>query len=175
MAEPFIGEIKVWALPFAPKDWAICNGQTMSIAENSALFALIGTRYGGNGRTTFNLPDFRGRIAVGWDLGLYDLGQMYGFEDIILSSQQMPAHSHLIKVNDSPGQASYPNTDTEYFSNNGLIGGVDRYTTDDTNLVSLAGETMPAAAGSSLYHPNIQPSIVCNYCISLKGLFPSRN
>lgn len=178
MAEPYLGEIKLWAFNWAPKDWAICDGRLLSINQNQALYSLLGTTYGGDGRTNFALPDLRGRIAVGWDYGAtgqYNLGARYGFEDITLSTAQMPAHNHGIRVNATEGDRSFPDDDQDYFSNNAADKTDFRYASPNNNITTLSPETMPTSAGGGLSHTNIQPSIVGNYCISLKGVFPSRN
>ena len=167
MSEPFLGEIILFAGNFAPRGWAFCNGQILSIAQNTALFSILGTTYGGNGVTTFALPDLRGRVPVhpgqGPGLSQYDLGQVGGSETVTLSVNELPQHTHR-----------QPATNAEQTTNrpNGALparGGVYGAVSDD----SLLGPTTPA--GGNQPHNNIQPYLALNYIIALEGIFPSRN
>lgn len=166
MSEPFIGEIKMFSYNFPPRTWALCNGQLLAINQNQALFSLLGTTYGGNGTTNFALPNFQGRTPISRG-GSFVQGQTGGLENVTVLSTQMPAHTHtLVASNSGPSQGS-PNG--SYLST---------FTTD--NAYSGAGTSNTAmaptgTAGATQPHPNIQPSLVINFCIALQGIFPSRN
>ncbi|PYR73730.1 MAG: phage tail protein [Acidobacteria bacterium] len=168
MATPFISEIKIISWNYPPKGWAFCNGQLMPINQNQALFALLGTSYGGNGQTTFGLPDFRGRVPVhvGSQLGIN--GQSGGEEFHTLQIPEMPAHTHV-------AQAQPANADTG-IPNNNMLAGVPTfaYRTSLTNLTSLKPSCVTPAGGSQP-HENRQPYLVLNFVIALVGVFPSRN
>ena len=168
--EPFLGQLMLVPYNFAPQGWAFCNGQIMSIAQNSALFSLLGTTYGGNGQTTFALPDLRGRVAIsagqGPGLQNYSLGEVAGSESITLISTQMPAHTHLVGASTGSAQATpdnaFPGSDTS------------------TQIYDLAASTtmnpqMIQPAGGSQPHENRQPYLVLNYIIALQGIYPSRS
>jgi microcystin-dependent protein len=171
MSEPFLGEIRTFGFNFAPQGWAFCNGQTLPIAQNTALFSLLGTFYGGNGQTTFNLPDLRSRVAIhqfaGPGLSSYSLGQTGGTESVTLTSGEMPAHTHQAFANGAPGTSTRPD------------GAVPARTTADIYAGASDGTAMNAGmignAGANLPHGNIQPFLVLNFCIALQGIFPSRN
>jgi microcystin-dependent protein len=170
--EPFLGEIKLVPYNFAPRGWAFCDGQILSIAQNTALFSLIGTTYGGNGQTTFALPDLRGRVAIevgqGPGLSNYDLGQVGGEESHTLTQGEMPAHTHVAAADASNGSADTPT---------GLLparnpAGIPAYGgTANAALSALA----IAPAGGSQPHNNLQPYLGLHYIIALEGIFPSRN
>ena len=172
MANPYMSEIQLFAFPFAPKGWALCNGQTMAIAQNQALFALLGTNYGGNGTTTFNLPDLRGRTAICYGKSStgtsYNLGQADGEENHSLTIQEMPSHNHIMQGTTAQADQNAPNGFL-------LAGG------GSAPLFAVAQDrTQPAqnfiaGTGMSQGHPNIQPYLVLNYCIALNGIFPPRN
>ena len=158
MAEPFLGEIRCFGFTFAPTGWAMCNGQLLPIAQNTALFALLGTTYVGNGQTTFALPDLRGRVGMHIGNG-HDQGASAGEETHTLSTQEMPNHMHDIRSGDD---------ETTNRPSGALAakGGVYTKTPSGTMAPS-------AAAGGSLPHNNLQPYLVLNYCIALQGIFPS--
>jgi microcystin-dependent protein len=183
MSEPFLGEIKMFGGTFAPRNYAFCNGQLMSIQQNSALFAILGTTYGGNGVQTFGLPDLRGRVPMHWGQGLglsnYVQGEVGGVESVQLSSTQMPAHNHvaLVSVQCNPDDASVgtptgnvlaiPNTST---------GAVNAYTPPAGGNSNLGGVSASISiAGGSLPHENRQPFLTVSFIIALNGTFPSRN
>lgn len=169
MAEPFIGQIQSFGFNFAPRNWAMCNGQILSIAQNTALFSLLGTTYGGNGQTTFALPDLRGRTSLhqGQGPGLTNrtIGEVSGSETVTLINSEMPMHNHLVnasagtKLNTTPG------------GNN--LGGATIYT--NAALDSVMDPAMITPSGGSQPHNNMQPYLVINWCIALQGIFPSRN
>ena len=169
MAEPFLGEIRMFSFNFAPKGWALCNGQLLPINQNQALFSLLGTTYGGNGATSFGLPDLQGRVPVhpGSDVVL---GQKAGNEAVTLIASQLPAHNHPVRASSDVANA---------ISAAGAVlagkprGGVDVYA-NPSNLVPLAAGSV-GNTGSSQPHPNIQPSLVISFCIALQGIFPSPN
>ena len=173
MSEPFLGEIRIFTFGFAPKGWALCNGQLLQIAENDALFSLIGTVYGGDGVTTFALPDLRGRVNLGLGQGpglsLYSLGQKGGAESVALTANQVGAHTHNIAAASSataadPGSTVIPGTpaaNTAFYASAGA----------DTALAPSA----IGSAGSGGAHENRQPFTVINYIIALNGIFPTPN
>ena len=176
---PFLGEIRAVGFNFAPKGWAMCNGQLLSIAQNTALFSLLGTFYGGNGVNNFALPDLRGRVALnqgqGPGLSLYDIGEQTGTEAVTLLSTQMPQHNHLWAANSGAGDAATPN-------GNFLSGAI--IPTDKAPVKTYApagGATVPLAPNmvtqlnGSQPHSNMQPYLVVTFCIALTGIFPSRN
>lgn len=172
MSEPFLGEIQMVGFNFAPRGWAFCNGSLLSIAQNDALFALLGTIYGGDGQTTFALPDLRGRIPLnqGQGPGLTNrvIGEAGGAESVTLIEGQMPAHSHQMWI-------ATNGTRTSAANGNLLAGGeADIYSRSATPSVGLAPSQL-ASAGSSLPHDNMQPVLAVNFIISLEGIFPSRN
>lgn len=175
-AEPFIGEITIFAGNYAPSGWAICNGQMLSISQNSTLFAIIGTMYGGNGTTTFALPDLRGRVPLGPGQGPgvsmnYVQGQVGGQESVTLLSNQMPMHVHptSVAVSSNAGNSAAPNGRTLAASDQRN----DQYT-DQGGNGSLAGVSSGMAGGSQP-HENMQPYLCINFIIALQGVFPSRN
>ncbi|WP_295794195.1 tail fiber protein [Mucilaginibacter sp.] len=176
--EPYIGEIKMFAGNFNPRGWALCNGQLMSIAQNSALFAILGTTYGGDGVQTFGLPDYRGRAPMHWGSGPgltpRVIGEAAGEENVTLLNSNMPIHNHLINASTAQGTVGPP-------TNGFLATSVDNdsggnpfnfvTTTPDTTLAPTA----VAAAGGSIPHDNMQPYLVVTFIIATEGIFPSRN
>lgn len=170
--EGYIGEIRMVAFNFAPRGWALCDGQLLSIAQNTALFSLIGTIYGGDGRTTFALPDLRGRVPVhaGTGAGLTprSLGERGGVENVTLNIAQIPSHNHLAFANS--GNATTGNPVNATWANVGLN---SIYNTSTPN-VNMAGATIGNMGGSQS-HINMQPYEVVNFIIALQGIYPSRN
>jgi len=175
-ADPFLGEIALVPYNFEPRGWAFCDGQLLPIAQNTALFALLGTQFGGNGQTTFALPDLRGRVPLhvggsgpGPGLSAYSVGQTGGAENITLLASQMPSHNHIVNANSANGTSDNPN--------NAIMGknasGVPQYSGALPNAAMAAG--MIAAAGGNQPHSNLQPFLGLNYIIALQGIFPSRN
>ena len=172
MATPFLAQITLFGSNFAPRGWAFCQGQILSIAQNTALFSLLGTTYGGNGQTTFALPDFRGRVPIqqgqGPGLSPYSLGQQGGTETVTLLTTQMPAHTHVMVTNASTNEA----TDTEP---TGQFLATGNYYTNTSNVQMNANAVQAGIAGGSQPHTNIQPYLAINFIIALEGIFPSRN
>ena len=176
MSEPFIAEIRIFAGNFAPRGWAFCNGQLLPVSQNTALFSLIGTTYGGDGRTTTALPNMQGHAPMhpgrGPGLTSRQLGQSGGSETITLSEAQIPDHTHSL-------QAS---TDESEFDGSTTPGGhVTAVMEDGTNLYAAANNLQPLASsaventGSSTAHNNMQPFLAMNFIIALTGLYPSRS
>ncbi len=169
MAQPFLGEITPVAFPFAPKGWAMCNGQLLSISQNTALFSLLGTTYGGDGITNFALPDLRGRASVSSGSN-YPLGSTGGVESLTLNANQMPAHSHAPVCSTQAGSSGEPAGQVWAGSSSGET----LYQTGANPNGSMAtGVITPS--GSSQAHTNLQPFLVINFIIALVGIFPSRN
>lgn len=172
MENPFLGTVMLFAGNFPPRGFAFCSAQILPIAQNTALFALLGTTYGGNGQTTFALPDLRGRTPIhfgqGPGLSNFQLGETGGAESVTLIQTEMPAHTHNVNVNSDNGTTNNPNNN--YFA---ATPAFLQYTNvaPNTNLVPGAIGT----AGGSQPHNNIQPYLTLNYCIALEGIFPSRN
>ncbi len=175
MSEPFIAEIRIFAGNFAPRGWAFCNGQLLPIAQNTALFSLIGTTYGGDGRTTTALPNLKGRAPMhpgrGPGLTARRLGQRGGTETVTLTEAQMPNHPHTLRAAVNPGNVRLPSNQVTFARTTGALA----YQQDATNnLVDLAPQAMPNAGGSQP-HNNVQPFLVMNFIIALVGLYPSRS
>ena len=172
MSEPFVGEIRMFGFGFAPQGWALCNGQLLPISQNQALFSLLGTTYGGDGRTTFALPDMQSRVPVcqgqGPGLSSYAEGQAGGAETVTLAAAQMPGHTHPVKASSSAAGADQPGGRALARSANHI------YTAEpDTNTVLNAD--MLGGTGGGQPHGNIQPYLAVNFCIALTGIFPPRN
>lgn len=171
MAQPFVGEIKMFAGNFAINGYAFCNGQLMSIAENDVLFALIGTTYGGDGQTTFGLPDMQGRIPLhqgqGPGLTSRTMGEKAGTETVTLISQQMPSHSHTAAANSGSGASTNPQSN--------FIAGSTSTPYNTTAPATQMGVQTIGLMGGSQAHDNLQPYLVITYLIALYGIFPPRN
>ena len=183
MSQPFLGELRIFAGNFNPRGWAFCRGQLLAIAQNDALYALIGTTFGGDGQTSFALPDLQGRIPVGQgqgpSLSNYTLGQKAGAETVTLTTGQMPAHNHVLMASTAKGNqavpltgsimagpdAGNPNTTATYYV---------QPTPNPLTPSTLAASTIGNAGGNQP-HDNIMPSLCLNYIIALEGVFPSRN
>jgi microcystin-dependent protein len=170
MASQYLGEIRMFAGNFAPQGWAICNGATMDISQNDALFNLIGTTYGGDGQTTFNLPDLRSRAPVHFGTGssgtTYTLGETGGTETITLTAQQIPAHNHALSASTGAGGTANAETNVPAASPSVLI-----YIEDVPSVQLAAGALAPA--GGSQPHENLNPYLAINYIIAIEGVFPS--
>ena len=172
-ANPQLGEIVMFAGNFAPRGWAYCNGQLLPIAQNTALFSLLGTIYGGDGRTTFALPDLRGRVAVnhgrGPGLSQYNIGQKSGSENITLNQTQIPAHNHIGQVDVSISAGSENSPAGNYIASHSAA-----FNEDATNGANLQGVVINNTGGGQS-HNNMQPFLTVNYIIALQGTFPSRS
>jgi microcystin-dependent protein len=165
MAEPFLSEIRLFAFGHPPKGWAFCNGQLLPINQNQALFSLLGTTYGGNGQTTFALPNLRGRYAMHEGNG-HTLGEAAGSESVTLTQSQMPQHLHFLQGANKNGDLPIPTGN--------LLGNVNNLYRAPTNLTTLLAGTVGNAGGSQP-HTNMSPYLVINFCIALIGIFPSQN
>jgi len=163
MTEHFLGEIRLMSFAYPPVGWALCNGQIMPIQQNQALFALLGTAYGGNGQTTYGLPDLRGRVAVGQGPG-YANGQRGGAATVTLGPAHLPRHTHDLLAEAAPGTSHAPAGRRPAATSNGWA--------DGAPTTTLAPESL-ATVGGSQAHPNQQPYQVLSYCIALTGVFPS--
>jgi microcystin-dependent protein len=174
MAQPYVGEIRMFAGNFAPMGWMFCEGQLLPIAENEVLYQLIGTTYGGDGQSTFALPDLRARIPLhmgnGPDGINYPISQMAGTEAVTLTTQQIPVHTHPLLATDAAATQS-PNNAT-FAKAVSAQQGVRIYTTAPAAMVQLRPESVGPAGGSQP-HENCQPFLVVTFIISLYGLFPS--
>lgn len=169
MAEPFLAEIRIMSFDFPPKGWALCNGQLLPINQNQALFALLGTTYGGDGRVNFALPDLRGRVPVHFGAG-FTQGTRGGEQAHTLTQSEMPQHIHFQQASTQVGNASPPRPSNNILADSapslGYNGG--------TGLVALNPLTVTNIGGSQA-HDNMQPYLTVSFCIALQGIFPSRN
>lgn len=172
MADPFVAEIRIFPFNFAPRGWAWCDGQLLPLSQNTALFSLLGTTYGGNGKSNFALPDLQGRAPMhpgqGPGLSLHDLGETGGSDTVTLLESEIPSHSHNLRV--------YPSDPADHFSpanaslarsNNGNAWGAA------ASLVPMSGSAI-APAGGDQPHNNMQPYLTFYFCIALQGVFPPR-
>lgn len=169
MAQPYVGEIRLFAGNFAPAGWQFCSGQLLAISENEVLFQLIGTTYGGDGESTFALPDLRGRVPIHWGSGAgdsYTIAAQVGVEAVTLTTQQLPAHSHALLASSDVASAVDPAGNVS-----GQTGTFDGYQTI-AGAVPMAAQSLGPAGGSQP-HDNVQPFVCINYIISLFGIFPS--
>jgi len=167
MADPFLGEIRLFGFNFAPRSWAFCNGQLLPINQNQALFSLLGTTYGGDGRTTFALPNLQGRVPIHFGSG-HPLGQIGGEQAHALTSAEIPAHTHAIMASPSAGTQNVPANDMVLSQRAAEI-----YHAPSNLSPTIAGTL--ANVGSNQGHENMQPYLVINFSIALQGIFPSRN
>jgi microcystin-dependent protein len=167
--EPFLGQLILVPYDFAPNGWALCNGQLLSIAQNQALFALLGTTYGGDGVNTFALPDLRGRVPVsfgqGPGLSSYILGETYGAESVTLNTTQTPSHTHSVNCDSARGNEAGPTGRYPAEASHKIYAG----TANAQMNAGMIGDTGGGAA-----HDNRQPSLVLNWIIALQGVFPAR-
>lgn len=173
MSSPFVGEIKMFGGNFAPRQYALCNGQLIPISQNTALFSLLGTNFGGDGKTTFALPDLRGRVPVqpgsGPGIRSYSIGEQAGEESVTLIQTEMPAHSHAAQCNSGKGNSSSPVGKVWAKDKSGLSSG---YSTAQNG--SLLSQQALAITGGSQPHNNMQPFVTLNFIIALQGIFPAR-
>jgi microcystin-dependent protein len=174
MSDPFIGEIRMFAGNFAPRSWALCDGQLLAVSQNDALFSLLGTAYGGDGRTTFGLPDMRGRIPVhqGQGPGLTDrrIGSRFGSEQETLVAGQLPSHNHAFQASSDTAISGYPQQV--------VVAETDTDNTYNADATAAGGENFDSSAitnaGGGQAHNNIMPFQCVNFIIALFGIYPSR-
>lgn len=173
MDEPYLSQINIFAFNFAPRSWAQCNGQILSIAQNTALFSLLGTTYGGNGQTTFALPDLRGRLALHAGtlsgVGTFNLGEIGGAVNVTLIANQLPQHNHSAQATSLTASVATPNASVVIASG-----------ASEPAFIATAPDGQMAAnsiapAGGNQPHNNLAPYLGLNFCIALEGIFPSRN
>ena len=169
MSEPFLSEIKIVSFNFAPKGWALCNGQLLPINQNQALFALLGTTYGGNGQTNFALPNIRGRVPIHMGNG-HTLGEAAGSTSVTVNIQQLPTHTHFLQASSSNGDSAFPSNPNP----NVLAALNSPIYNAPSNLVTLNPAAVTSVGGSQP-HNNMMPYLVLNFIIALQGIFPSRN
>ncbi len=165
MSTPFLAEIRIFSFSFAPKGWALCNGQLLPINQDQALFSLLGTTYGGDGRVNFGLPNLQGNTPLHFGNGLVQ-GQVSGEQNHTLSLSEIPAHIHSWGA--TSGAANTPSPTAT------LLGAVQAYNGSASNLVPMYPAQLSSVGGSQP-HPNQQPYLVLNFCIALSGIFPSQN
>lgn len=165
MAEPFLSEIRLMSFNFPPKGWAFCNGQLLPINQNQALFSLLGTTFGGDGRVNFGLPDLRGRVPIHMGSG-FSLGERAGEQAHTLTISEMPQHFHFLNGTTLDADAA--------IAGGNLFGKVSNVYTQPQNLTTLDPGTLTSSGGSQA-HQNMQPYLVINFCIALQGIFPSQN
>lgn len=180
MTQPYVGEIRMFGGNFAPSNWAFCNGQTLPISQYNTLYALIGTTYGGNGQTTFNLPNLQGQLGVGMGqapgLSPYTIGQTGGVESVTLTTNTMPGHNHLLMASNTTATMNSPT---------GNLTGAGSTSPAVATLYTLPGSPAPtmgklnaqsvANNSGNLPHPNMMPSLCVSFIISLYGIFPSQS
>jgi microcystin-dependent protein len=175
MSSPFVGEIEIFGFNFAPLGWAQCQGQLMPISQNTALFSLLGTQFGGDGKTTFALPNLQGQIPVGQGQGpglsQYVVGETAGSETVTLTLAEIPSHTHTLPVDAGDGRGPAPSPTT-------VLGATGRGAMDVYAAAATSGATMTVNSvgfsGGSQGHNNMMPYLTLNYCISLQGIFPPR-
>ncbi|RJE77507.1 phage tail protein [Pseudoalteromonas sp. MSK9-3] len=178
MADPFIGEIRIIGATFSPRDWSICSGQIVSIGQMTAVFSLLGTSFGGNGRTTFGLPDLAGRAPMhagqAPGLSLRPFSYFGGSTQVALVESQLPEHTHSISGVLQSGDTGEP-SNNKLALDNAISGGVLRYTAPLDNDVDLMNSASFSVAGAGQPHENMQPALALNFCIALDGIYPPRN
>jgi microcystin-dependent protein len=170
--DPFVAEIRMFPFNFAPKGWAWCDGQLLPLSQNTALFSLLGTTYGGNGKSNFALPDLQGRAPMhpgqGPGLSLHDLGETGGSETVSLLESEIPSHSHSMKTANDPGDSNRPANNALTRSSEGSV-----YNSSNAGLVAMSPNTLPPAGGDQP-HNNMMPYLTVYFCIALQGVFPPR-
>ena len=164
MSEPFLGEIRVMSFGFPPKGWALCNGQLLPINQNQALFSLLGTTYGGDGRVNFALPNLQGRTPMHMSSN-HTLGELGGEQAHTLTSSELPAHTHTWGATNTPANQPGPASN--------VLGAAPEYNGSATNLIAMYPTALSSVGGSQA-HPNMQPYLTLNFCIALQGIFPSQ-
>jgi microcystin-dependent protein len=177
--EPFLGQITLFPFNFAPKGWAFCQGQLLPISQNTALFSLLGTYYGGNGTTTFGLPDLRGRVPIGQGQGPglsdYDIGGVQGVETVTLLATQSPSHSHPFQAFAVQATTNAPSgaLPAQGHSTGRGAPAVNTYAPPQTAVPLASGQVNPAGNGQP--HNNLQPYLTLNWCIAMQGIYPPRS
>ena len=176
MSQPYLGEIRMFAGNFAPVGWAFCNGQILAISQNTALFSLLGTFYGGNGTSTFALPNLQSRLPLGTDQsggpGLYPIGAIAGEEQVTLIQSELPSHTHQLSARATPATTGSPTNGVLAEANEGGRAVVDFYSpTGPTVSTAQATDTV----GGGQPHDNMSPFLCVNFIIALQGVFPARN
>jgi microcystin-dependent protein len=161
--EPFLSEIRIMSFNYPPKGWALCNGQLLPINQNQALFALLGTTYGGNGQTTFALPDLRGKVPIHVGNG-HTLGESAGTTSVTVNTNQMPQHAHFLSASNNTGNTN--------INANNVLAASPSQLYDAGNLTTLHPSSVSNVGGSQP-HNNVQPYLVLSFCIALQGVFPS--
>ena len=171
--DPFVAEIRIFPFNFAPKGWAWCDGQLLPLSQNTALFSLLGTTYGGNGKSNFALPDLQGRAPMhpgqGPGLSLHDLGETGGSETVTLLESEIPIHSHALRGDANPSESPDPSSNS--MGRGSSVNGYQNVV--NQNLVNMAPEAL-APAGGDQPHNNLQPYLTFYFCIALQGVFPPR-
>lgn len=171
MADPFVAEIRVFPFNFAPTGWAFCNGQILPLSQNTALFSLLGTTYGGDGKSTFALPDLQGSVPMhpgqGPGLSLYDLGQVGGSEYVTLLQSEIPSHTHGLMT------AADDQYESNVATNNALTRSNLNIYSNTLTITQMAFQSL-SPVGGSLPHNNMMPYLTLNFCIALQGVFPAR-
>ena len=174
MSDQFVAEIRIFPFNFPPRGWAFCDGQLLPISQNTALFSLLGTTYGGDGKSTFALPDMQGNAPMqpgqGQGLSLRDLGEMSGVESITLLVSEIPVHTHSMRASI---ENATQGTLTQNITLASSVSGSLYQDTTNSNLVQMAFQALPPAGGG-LPHNNMQPYLTLNFCIALQGIFPQR-
>jgi microcystin-dependent protein len=177
MADPFVAEIRIFPFNFAPKGWAFCSGQLMPISQNTALFSLLGTTYGGDGKSTFALPDMQGNAPMhpgqGPGLSLHDLGEMSGSQTVTLLVSEIPAHAHFVGRASAAGGDSVTPVASVWAQSAAGRGAAALYHEAPANAKVNPTFSL-AVTGGGLPHNNMQPYLTLNFCIALQGVFPAR-
>jgi Microcystin-dependent protein len=176
MSTPYVGEIRLFPYTFAPVGWQLCDGSLLGIADYEVLYTLIGTTFGGNGTTTFGVPDLRGRVPVhqgtGSGLSPRVMGELNGTESVTLISAQMPAHTHNFAATSGTATINSPGSTVEL---GGLSTTDTMYTSTVTGSGAATSNTAISQSGSSLPHENLMPTLTATFCIAVNGIFPSQN
>jgi len=185
MSDPFYSEIRPFGFNFAPKGWGLCNGTIMAISQNQALYSLLGTRFGGDGRSNFALPELRGRAPIGrgdfvspidGSVVNYSIGEAIGTETVSLSEAEMASHTHAIQATETDASISPKFTDQVFAQsiNTKIVSTDDSVYTSPSNLTELAVDIV-SSVGAGNPHENLQPLLALNFCIALEGAYPARN
>lgn len=174
MSSPFVAEIRIFGFQFAPKGWALCDGQLLPISQNTALFSLLGTFYGGDGKSTFALPNLQGSVAIHTDQysgsGQYPLGAIGGEQYVTLLSSEMPAHNHVFNTVSTAGDTNSPGTGVSLARSSNATA----YQSNASSPLTMMDPHALSIAGGDQPHNNMMPYLTLNYCIALQGVFPAR-